>query len=510
MFIEILSIVTILSGQTQAKTQAQEIAAILSAARKATGLDVDKSAWVLKGTCFFRNAEDRFELSFDGGTRFRRAVTGPIQDIVGFDGSRGWCLNWSGIPHVADYGDPIRTEMVAWVASGAWALPKTPLKVNRYELAGNDLKLEVEVVGTKMDATLVLDHKTMLPQSLSYVGDSGKETWEFDRYMNYNPRVFPARITDRMPAQVDRYTVVSGKHEKADPATYSIPKIDPNATQFDTSISPSIDLKCIGGYMFVKPKVDGKVIGWFFLDSGADVLCIDPKVAEKAGMKGLGMETTSGVVSTLQMRIRRSKQFSLGPVSFADPTFLDLDMSPFGKVFGIEIVGVCGYDFLSRGIVDIDPAASKLSIYQRSDPNLPTNLSWTPIQFNGQIPCVQCTFEGGHSGLFTLDTGSGNSVDIFSPTVTKFKMLADRTTQSALTGGAGGNAASRRGKIDYFILCGHRFEHPTVGLQTTSTGIFASKYLAGNVGMAFMAHFRLVMDYQNRRIAFIERAGKTQ
>lgn len=490
--------------------KSNEIAAICLGARQQSGVGADKRPRVLEGHCTFEGAAERFTLALDGKCRFRQVVDGPLPDTIGFDGQRAWRLNWSGVPHYADFGDPIDREMAALVISGAWAERGVPLRLTKLEAGAGDIVLNVEATVAKMNATLTLDRSSMRPRSLAYTGDAGQEVWHFGEYRRFGGRSFPTSITDEAGAQTDVYAVDACAQGSSSGRTYSMPSPSPTTTNLDREMEATVNLKRIGSYMFVRPKIDGQDVGWFFLDTGADVLCVDPALARRLGMRPLGRQATSGMVAFLTMEIWRAKEFSLGPISIANPTFCEFDLSQLAKVFRIDIQGVCGYDCLSRGIMDIDPTVSKLNIYARADPILPGNVKWVPIRFNCQIPCVPCSFEGNHTGLFSLDTGSGSTVDFFSPTVARLGMVAARGTKEARTGGAGGAADSLSGNIDYFEIGGHRFANPEVGLQTTDKGMCACPYLDGNVGMGFMSHFRLILDYRNRRVAFVEQPEKTQ
>jgi hypothetical protein len=75
---------------------------------------------------------------------------------------------------------------------------------------------------------------------------------------------------------------------------------------------------------------------------------------------------------------------------------------------------------------------------------------------------------------------------------------------SATTGGAGGNSQSFTGPIDWFQMGPHRFIKPDVGFQVTKSGAFATPYLSGNIGMAFIGNFHTIWDYANQRVAFVK------
>lgn len=122
--------------------------------------------------------------------------------------------------------------------------------------------------------------------------------------------------------------------------------------------------------------------------------------------------------------------------------------------------------------------------------------------FSGRNPAVRARFEGGHEGLFKVDTGSGDTVSMHAPAVERLKLLAGPETRESRSGGVGGSRASRTGKLAWFELAGYRFESPEVEFAGAGEGAFSDVYTTGNIGAGFLSAFRIVFDYGNKRIAF--------
>jgi hypothetical protein len=61
-----------------------------------------------------------------------------------------------------------------------------------------------------------------------------------------------------------------------------------------------------------------------------------------------------------------------------------------------------------------------------------------------------------------------------------------------------------RGRIGWFEIAGHRFVDPEVSFSLAKTGVLANPFSAGNIGGAFLRQFRIVFNYGERKIAFIE------
>lgn len=471
---------------------------IINAAAKAYGPGLVTSVHV-RGKCVLHGAQERFDFFSGRELQCLWTARGPLPETMATDGDVAWIENWSQVPHEEHFEGKDETELVNLVWSGGWTDPHAPLIIS-----GETHPNTVTVLVGNLQAHLIVNRETHLPNKLVYHTTSGDQVWNFGDYHLYAKRKLPGKVVHHEGAQTDIFNLESVAAGYPEESLFKMPSAPPDDTRLEAHASP-VQIKRVGGYLFVRPVVDGTPCGWFFLDSGADAMCIDPKLASKLNLKRVGSETVAGVVATTSLDIYQGRSFSLGPASYGNPVFLALDLSGISKAFGMEIDGICGYDFLARFIVDLEPSGG-LSFYTK--PADVQNLSWRHINFSGNTPALLCTFEGGRQDQFTLDTGSGATVDFTNYGVTKFKLLDGRRTTKAIPGGAGGQAESLNGHIAYFTVGDHRYEIPEVGFQLATKGAFSTRYLAGNVGMGFLRDFRIVFDYPHGRMALEYRGSK--
>jgi hypothetical protein len=457
-------------------------------------------AWNVKGAVKTRGVQEQFETTFDSAFRFRDTLSGPLPQEDGFDGSTCWAVNASKIPHNLILQDRDVNRILAWTWYGDWTRKDVPLEM---KMTGPDT-LTLRPKDGLVVATMQVDSATGLPKALSYWTSSGDEVYTFVGYKPFNGRMFPTQITHQVGKQVDVTNISDASPVSADERVFRMPKPEMSDTTFLEGVDPRVEVKSINKHLFVHPLVDGQDIGWFFLDTGADVMAIDPGAAKKLNMVELGRETTAGVVAVTELGMSRAKSFQLGPVKISNPMFYQFDLAAYSKAFNdLPLAGICGYDYLARTTVDLDRSRTFLTVTKPGGTILPKGAHWTSIDFDEATPCIKCRFEGEYEGYFNLDTGSSSTVDFCTPAVEKYGLLRTRQTTSSHTGGAGGVSASREGNIAWFELAGHRFQNPSVGLQITKQGEYASPYLTGNIGNGFLGAFRLVFDYQNQRIAFV-------
>ncbi|MBI1334460.1 MAG: hypothetical protein GC165_16455 [Armatimonadetes bacterium] len=486
-----------LAGLASAQTSVPKRAKAL----EAWGGDKILGEWTLHGTEFVHGRIHPLTITFDSVFRFREDATGPMPESEGYDLEASWTMNGSGVPHATSYSDHDFSLINFYVMSGQWTSEQSPIKV----LSEKDDTCEIALSEDGPKALVTLDGTTNLPTYMQYTGSGGTETWTYSNYQKMDGIQVPTLIDHMAGKNHQQIKIRGSKFAKNGKASYAMPPIDNTGYKFNSATGNTIEVKRVFGYLFVKPLINGKDEGWFFLDTGAEVMVIDTTLAKQLKMKTVGNEEVSGVVGSVNSDFVQGIDFRLGPASIKNASYMTLDMAPFSKALGMKFAGICGYDWISRVILDIDPTKpTTIGVYPGGTTPMPDDTLWTTVPFLGFIPCMTCQFEGDHEGLFTLDTGSGSTVDFFTPTVNKYDMMKDKLLSTGKTGGAGGSTESKGGSIDWFQFGPKRFVKPRVIFQITGEGEFASTLSAGNIGMGFLSKFRMILDYQNSRIAFTE------
>jgi len=225
-------------------------------------------------------------------------------------------------------------------------------------------------------------------------------------------------------------------------------------------------------------------------------------VADELEMPAFGEVTAGGAAGLVTARYREASSFSLGPIVLENPHFTEIDLAFLSGVFGVEVAGICGYPFLARAVVELEATEGRISAFIPSTYELEGG-SWQALRLHKNLPVVHASFEGGREGPFRLDTGAPDTVTFHGPAVERFDLLEGRKVQTRMGMGVGGMGRSYVGTLAWFELGGCRFEKPQVGFAQVDKGAFLDAYTLGNIGQAFLAPFRLVFDYPNRRIAFL-------
>jgi predicted aspartyl protease len=284
------------------------------------------------------------------------------------------------------------------------------------------------------------------------------------------------------------------------------PADPPADARFDPAVAPLIEsMRVKTGHVLVHPRLSGKDVGWFILDTGAGALCLAPEVGEKLGLAVLGSVTADGVGGNVPAPLRRGGELVVGPATLSQPTWVELDLKFLEPHFGVPVAGILGYDFFARAVVAVDYATPRVEVYAPGAYPLPQGEEWERLVLDNRLPCVEATFEGDRSGIFRIDTGATGTVTFNAGAVERLGLLVGRETKPVQVGGVGGTRTIRAGELAWFELAGHRRSPLEAAFEPEPGPQDLSAHVAGTLGGGLLTPFTLVLDLPARRIAFVPR-----
>lgn len=452
------------------------------------------------GSAKFYGEPGEYSLTFQPDGKFLQVVKGPLGESYGLDGKNYWQVDRSGAPRVLNFEDVDVQEGVMFMLTDHWADPGAPVNVSA---EGSTLHIKLT---SGLDETVAIDPKTFLPTEATFSVSAGTVTIKMSDWRTAGGYKIPfqSEVTEGGLTDVFNLKEVSAN---VPAASYEVPKWVPNRIQFDSSVPAELEVqKAASGHLIVHPLVNGKDVGWFILDSGADIMAIDKTVADELGLAKVGALPLVGIGGVVQEPFRPVPTFKLGPATLTDINFAELDLKPIAGFFKVKLAGIVGFDFFQRTIVSIDLDKPSVAVHNPLAYTAEAG-SWTPIRFSSGNPIVEASFEGNRTGWFRLDTGANGTVSFHAPYVEREGLLKDRTTTASGSMGVGGMTLSRSGTIEYFELAGHRFEKPEVTFSQAKVGAFADPYLAGNIGQDFMRPFDVVFDFGGSRVALLPKGA---
>jgi hypothetical protein len=468
----------------------------------------------LTGKGSFAGMPAQYNLLFNKAGHFVQTSSARITTGSGYDGTHAWVKDLGGEHRIQELSDSNRTILSGLFTTGLWLDPQSGMT---YSLAKEQPKegsytLNFIHTPTAMTGTIMIDTKTWLPLESSMLAEGRKGTTKWTGIVEFNGMIFP-KTFELFSAgdSVETFTV-----EKISAAPTFVrnpytPLITPPAdVTFDNKLPADLEVKrAKTGHLLVKPKINGKDVGWFIFDSGAGATVLDNGLIKELGLEQFGTLPAIGVGGAVKTTFSQPDSITLGRATFLKPISIGLDLDFLSAPMGAKIAGVIGYGVFHRCIVEMDMEKNTIALYDPKDfDQTHPKMNWQKLYQTARVACVEAEFEG-HKGIFKLDTGAaGSTVAIHAPIVEKFKLLEGRETHDTLTGGVGGNVTAKTGKLKYFELGGHRTNDIEVIFATTTKGAFNSADTLGNIGGDLLKPFKIVFDYQNKRIALVKREGE--
>jgi len=485
---------------------------VLSSMRSALGwesLAAGDRGWQTSGTCLAQGVPGTFQELFTPDGRFAHHTRSELGGSEGYDGRTAWTRDATGMPRVLSLSS--RDDVLAggWLAHGLWLDPedgRLEVTLDAERSDAETLALTLRMPERPWHATLLVDRETWLPRAFVQERPGGTRHVEFaDWRAPEGFQVAHRIVATGVSGGVSTYTV-----EAVEPLPtfirdpFALVPGRPDDTTWDSEVAAEIEARRTrSGHLLVHPLLDGTDVGWFLLDSGAGINCVDPAVADTLGWEAFGEVAVLGAAEAGGGRYRRGGRLELGPIAVAGTPFLELDLSALEPVFGVAVGGVIGYDLFARAVVVVELESSRVWLHDPEHWEPPAEAQLSIL--DSAVPCVRCRF-AGYEGWFRLDTGSDDTVTFHAPAVKELGLTRGRRDLSHVSvQGVGGVAQADRGRITWFELGGRRFERLPVTYMRPSKGLLDADYTVGNIGGGLLREFRVAFDLGRRQVAFLER-----
>jgi hypothetical protein len=371
----------------------------------------------LTGTCHYLGGDGAYSLSFDRDGRFLQAMKSPAGEAYGFDGKVTWKQDSSGAPIRIAFETEAESHALGELLSDSW-LEKS--RSNDVEEREDELRL---LVGSQHLAVDVkVDPTTSLPKTATITTVAGLVTINLSNWHEAGGRLLPYHADMQRVGLIDSFDVHDSSIKNEIAESYQMPDWTPTDASFDAKLPAELECKrAVSGHMLVHPRLNGKDVGWFILDSGAEAMTLDPSVAKSLNLTKIGEAPETGVGGSLTASIWRADSLSLGPLTIKGIELVGFDLKPLSPFFGVPLAGIVGYDVFRRAAMEVRFSSPRVALY---DPALyadqPT--TWSPLLFDGGNSAVEAKAEG-KPGWYRVDTGDDGSITFHYPYVLREKML---------------------------------------------------------------------------------------
>ena len=228
------------------------------------------------------------------------------------------------------------------------------------------------------------------------------------------------------------------------------------------------------------------------LDTGNSSIAISSKLANQLKLRSIGQLQVRGLGKFATQVVRT------GPLTFGNATFPAADYVELGDIdtFGYDVV--LGADILAQGAVDIDPATHHITFHAGAPRSSTVTL---PLAFQNFIPVVNVQL-GTVDAQLAVDTGDDSNINLSYDFYRNHQDLFSATEQHTIKG-VGGESVEVVGNIPEVKIGDLSVGEQRIGATQTLQG---TAY--GHLGAAFLAHFRVVLDYANGELHLVPDASK--
>jgi hypothetical protein len=271
--------------------------------------------------------------------------------------------------------------------------------------------------------------------------------------------------------------------------------------------SADVPFEYLSNHIFLHVTLDG-TDGLWVLDTGASASVIDRGYAEELGLPLSGEIKGQGAGHTVDAAFTTLPPFSVGSIEFGEQQVAAIDLVwLFRRLADLEVVGILGYDFLSRFTAKVDYANEMLTFYEPDAFEYSGEGTVLDAPLRENIFSVEASVDGVHEGRWMLDLGAGGMT--FDSRYAREHGLGDRHGVYRTGFGAGGSFMRYHVRYETAEFGGHTVARPVVSspeYNKKRTGEAAEMEEIGNLGNSLFRHFVLYLDYDNQQI-IVEKGG---
>jgi hypothetical protein len=262
-----------------------------------------------------------------------------------------------------------------------------------------------------------------------------------------------------------------------------------------------VPFRFIENHVFVPVTINGRESLWI-VDSGASVTVIDNGYAEELGLPLSGEVLAQGATTTVELAFTTLPPFAVGGIEFQEQQVAALDfVGLFLRLSDLEVLGILGYDFLSRFVTGVDYANEVLTFHDPETFEYEGDGTVLNAPLTDNLFRAEAIVDGVYEGRWMLDLGAGGN--FFQTPYAMAHGLGRRDGVLGVIHGAGGRGLRRRALYETIEFGGHTVERPeisTADFDLDAETELVEGQIAGNLGNTLFRHFVLYLDYVRQQV----------
>jgi hypothetical protein len=430
---------------------------------------------------------------------------GPRTETTLRRGARIWVSNANG--NVRElHGVLLRRALTAqFVDSGAFLRAPERARFVGYGSIGAERvwRVEVNADGGEPE-TLWIGVNDGLPLRTEYIDGDGPTFVDLSDWRDVDGQRMPFRSVttdgDHAYDVIEQTTFVRTGQPIDDAHFAPLPSrtIDAEGVQ-------TVPLVQIGPHIGCTVTIEGRAYA-FLIDSGAQNVLVDAAVAHRLHLDEVGSLEVRGAVRTGGLHVAHLAHLGIGSASLDDLLVSTIDLQP--GLGGAEIDGILGYPFFAASVVQLDFAQG---VMRFGPPG-----SFAPpgeriaLDVDREIPEATVRLNDALNAPFIVDTGNSGEMLLYEPFVGAHPGVVPATGSRSTNYGVGGSDVTYRTHLDAVRIGDLPVARPTVDVVEASTGAFADRTDAGNLGLGVLRNFVVTFDLGNGAMYLLPNGGFAQ
>lgn len=357
-------------------------------------------------------------------------------------------------------------------------------------------RVEVRAVGGEPE-TLWIDTLTGLPLRVEYLDGDGPTTIDFADWREIDGHRFPFKMVtsdgERQFDVVEQTTTIEVDKPVASDVFAPLHNrvIAADAVQ-------TLPLGERNNHLTCRVGIGGRDYD-FLLDTGAQSVLLDTRVAREAGLAEFGALEVRGVGRMGGLHVLDLPRLDIGIAHLDDLVASSIDLR--GSLGGAgRLDGILGMPFFASALVEIDFAHHAMRF------GVPG--SFVPrgrrVALDSDRGLVEAVFrlDGTVEAPFIVDTGNSGELLLYRPFITTHPGIVPFTRSIAANYGIGGAAPTYRSSLDELLVGDVPLYNQVTDVANSQKGAFADRIDAGNVGLGILRNFIVTFDLTNGALYF--------
>lgn len=232
----------------------------------------------------------------------------------------------------------------------------------------------------------------------------------------------------------------------------------------------------------------------FLLDTGAQGLVLDRKIAGELGLVPQGSMQAYGAARTGGLGLVRVADLRIGTAHLRDVVVatLPLEASTGGM---LHLDGILGSSFFAAATVMLNfPALTMTFGVPGSFEPAGARIA---LDTDREVPEATLTFNGTRSAPFIIDTGNSGTLLLYRPFVDANPGVVPFTGESRTSFGIGGTTSEYETTLAELQLGDRTYSDVPTRVVLSTEGAFADRFDAGNVGLGILRDSVVTFDETN-------------